>query len=335
VGYQSPKTTPVGSWRQAILLGRNSRTYKFALGAALLEVAQGGERRVSLEDLARPYAVQLARHATRNPQAPTASVSGPEDFLAVLKRDGAQTLDLEEPTDDLLAAAVHSMPAMVMQKFHNLAGRTTVDHEFYAIRGSGSRRFVELGEPLFGILERRRILGEELEARWEIVEACFDDQIGPGLVQEGVVLSDDGEQLLGRRRRVAVTRARDALSGFQGGRCFYCQEPFSALSSQLHVDHVFPVALMAVGGQSMPDLNGLWNLVLACAPCNLRKSSRLPTVDEIARLIDRNEVVMQSPFPLRKTLDLAFRSVSRGGATTRSGRRAFITAVDRLARQEL
>ncbi|MCZ0974410.1 hypothetical protein O1L55_30410 [Streptomyces albulus] len=56
--------SPRASWRMAVLMGRNSRTYKFALGHALLQLAGQGRAEVSLADLAVPYALSLAERAT-------------------------------------------------------------------------------------------------------------------------------------------------------------------------------------------------------------------------------------------------------------------------------
>jgi hypothetical protein len=45
--------------RSIILFGRNSASYKFALGKSLLEVANQDKTFVSLEELAEPYARHL------------------------------------------------------------------------------------------------------------------------------------------------------------------------------------------------------------------------------------------------------------------------------------
>lgn len=51
----------------------------------------------------------------------------------------------------------------------------------------------------------------------------------------------------------------------QRGRCFYCH---SKLGDKYHVEHVTPLSL---GGTNGPE-----NLVIACADCNLKKSSKHP-----------------------------------------------------------
>lgn len=60
-----------------------------------------------------------------------------------------------------------------------------------------------------------------------------------------------------------------ALGAKQSGKCFWCQSPME----KYHIDHVIPLSR---GGTNYPE-----NIVLACAPCNLAKHSKMP--DEWAR----------------------------------------------------
>ncbi|NKY31036.1 hypothetical protein HGB38_33240 [Nocardia gamkensis] len=50
----------------------------------------------------------------------------------------------------------------------------------------------------------------------------------------------------------------------------------------MHIDHVFPFAWMNTGSWRGPNLNHVWNFILACAPCNLAKNARQPTSAEMA-----------------------------------------------------
>ncbi len=73
----------------------------------------------------------------------------------------------------------------------------------------------------------------------------------------------------------AVTREDARLMDIlQGGRCFYCGEPVGAKAT---FDHVIPAAY---GGINTPG-----NVVLAHRRCNRMKGDRLPTPEEIARLM--------------------------------------------------
>ena len=106
------------------------------------------------------------------------------------------------------------------------------------------------------------------------------------------------------RRRKSITGAREALSGYQKGHCFYCFCSFSLLGPEPpDVDHFFPHSLKVtnIGG----NIDGLWNLVLACPGCNRGvdgKSNRVPVLTLLERLSKRNEFLISSQHPLRETL---------------------------------
>ncbi len=258
--FYRAEPTAVTSWRMAVLMGANSRTYKFALGYALLDLARRGQQDISLADLATPYAMQLVHRAQLYPQGPTSSVSGSADFLTILVEESDASRRHGIPTDRLLDAAVASIPQMVMRKFHNLRGFGEVPHRFYDVHGRGSGRRVIVTPELLHVAKNEAVLGLELDARWSIVEACFQAEVGRHLVSSGVTVSPDGRQLLAPVRRVAVAGAREALMGFQHGRSFYCQEAVTVDSGSVHVDHVYPFSLMTTGSWCGPDLNGVWNL---------------------------------------------------------------------------
>ncbi|NGO75236.1 HNH endonuclease [Streptomyces sp. YC504] len=305
------------SWRLAILMGANSRTYKFALGDALLEHARHGHTEIPLSELAVPYAMSLVKHAATAPQAPEGTSIGTTDFLALAAAEREETRKLGRPTDLLLEAAVKSMPAMVMQKFHNLRGGREVPHRFYEMAGSPRQRIVRLTPELLQVAQSEQAAGlrAELGARWSIVESSFAAGIGRALIEEGVAVDWSTLQLTDKRRRRPVTGVADALIGFQYGRCLICDDVLD-LADAVAVDHVFPYALMqryaSVGGWSGPDLDVLWNLAPAHEACNSAKSDRLPRPNELERLARRNEAIMGSPHPLRKTLSIALRQTNSG-----------------------
>jgi hypothetical protein len=73
--------------------------------------------------------------------------------------------------------------------------------------------------------------------------------------------------------------SRSSLSSFQKVlrsvddlECFYCERPDIAF----HIDHVLPWTFILA--------DPLWDLVLACAPCNVAKSDRLPVASFIEKL---------------------------------------------------
>jgi 5-methylcytosine-specific restriction endonuclease McrA len=303
--FYRAEPTPRTSWRMAVLMGANSRTYKFALAEALLTLADEGRDTATLGELAVPYSLAMARHARMSPQGPLGSRRSDLDFLAVLDQESEQTLAMNAPTEALVIAAVASIPGMVATKFHNVFGGE-VQHRFYDIRGTGPSASVVLTRDVQQVAmgENRARLDDELVARWSLVETCFDPEVGTSLRGHGLLLSPDSDFLLDRIRRAPVAHARSALSGFQHGRCFYCHELLDDHVDVPHVDHVYPYSLMTKGSWQGPELNGVWNLVVACSACNLAKSDRWPTPSQVEQLIERNVAVIQSPHPLKKTIQV-------------------------------
>ena len=303
--YYTVDPTAQSSWRLAVLMGANTRTYKFALAHALLTMARSGREEVTLAELAVPYAISLGEHAAHYPQAPGIENLGEADYLRVLAEE-TDSVESGQPSERLIEATTSSMPSMVMAKFHNLRGSGGVPHRFYEVVGRGSAKKVRLTTELHAVVqgEQASTLSRELDARWALVESAFDAEIGRSLVGHGIVVSEDGEIVMDRVRRSQVARSRDALIGFQHGRCLYCQTPLTDLATQAHVDHAFPFSLMRRMAWGGPDLNGIWNLAVSCAQCNLRKSDRLPSEAEIRLLAERNEYIIGSPHPLRRTIQL-------------------------------
>ena len=299
-----------------MLMGVNTRTYKFALGEALLAAARQGRTELPLADLAAAYSMSLLRHADHAPQASLNTAIGERDYLQVAKEEASASLAAGEPTERLLNAAMGSMPAMVMQKFHNLRGGTAVPDRFYEVTGSPRERMVVLTPALRKVVESSQVrsLSVELAARWAIVESSFDTGIGRSLVNEGVTVDLDTWSVLDKHRRRRVTGVADAVIGFQHGRCLICNADLLPTEA-VAVDHVFPWSMMRMGGVGTwlgPDLDAVWNLAPAHARCNGGKSNRPPTREELQRLALRNAAIMASPYPLRTTLALTLAAYRAG-----------------------
>ena len=107
-------------------------------------------------------------------------------------------------------------------------------------------------------------------------------------------------------RRTTVTSCRDALNGYQKGKCFYCCAAIQldgAAELRPDVDHFFPHVLKQLDFGTIVD--GVWNLVLACKQCNRGvggKFQSVPSVRLLERLSTRNDWFISSHHPLRETL---------------------------------
>ena len=67
--------TTENRWRALILLGRNTASYKFALGKALLDLKATPGDLLRLDELALPFALNLCEHLKTAPKqgAPTST----------------------------------------------------------------------------------------------------------------------------------------------------------------------------------------------------------------------------------------------------------------------
>jgi hypothetical protein len=117
-------------------------------------------------------------------------------------------------------------------------------------------------------------------------------------------------------RRKGLAPCRDALNGYQKGKCFYCFRDVSVVPGDCdlgEVDHFFPHRLK--GFRVADPVDGVWNLVLAYQTCNRGAEGKLGVLPElfyVERLFQRNEFLIASHHPLRETL------MARTGATLQS-----------------
>lgn len=118
----------------------------------------------------------------------------------------------------------------------------------------------------------------------------------------------DTLKITDKRRRRSVTGIIEATVGVRHGRCLICGDALTP-SDATAVDHVFPYSLMrrfaGVGAWHGPGLDALWNLAPRRAR-HLQWSQKRP---ELAGLAARNEAIMNSPHPLRRTLQFSLKSV--------------------------
>ena len=147
-------------------------------------------------------------------------------------------------------------------------------------------------------------LPQEAEARWNLVETAWELNMAANLLN--IEYDLEGGQLYVPRRdtsRVDETSCRDALNGYQKGKCFYCFLDISIESGDdrlAHVDHFLPHILKE--HREIKNLDGVWNLVLACQACNMMKLARPPQAKYLDRLNTRNNYLISSHHPLRETL---------------------------------
>lgn len=289
-------------WRGIILLGRNVASYKFALAKTLLELKPQSGELVKLSDLAPVFAHQITEHLKLADKQGTSQSS---KFLDACRDYNSESISHDKLTD----LTVRYGFVNVIDAFHTV-GQGEVKKRFYVDERSENDG-IRITEEFSELIDRGQSLNLpiETEARWRLVETAW----GLGLSANAITIDYDleTEKLFAKDfklRRKSVTGVRDALSGYQKGRCFYCFGRIQiAPSSPLlpDVDHFFPHKLKQIDFGA--NLDGVWNLVLACQSCNRGaggKFENLPKLRLVARLHKRNNFLISSHHPLRETLML-------------------------------
>lgn len=283
-------------WRSIILFGKNVACYKFALGKALLDLAPTGKSIITSEELAEPYSRYVTEHLHLC-EAQSQTTQTPYPFLEACRQFNQGEITKEQ----LIQITAEEGFKVVFSKFHNLNSGEIPVHFYHK-----QRRRITLTDDLFRLVETEQFqnLIQEVEARWRLVETAWKLKISKHLIQ----VNYDYEQEMfftgDRLNRVAVTSCRDALNGYQKGKCFYCFNPISiepGSKDLTDVDHFFPHFL----GQYIKPIDSVWNLVLACQRCNRGekgKFERLPHLRYLERLHKRNEFFINSNLPLKDTL---------------------------------
>jgi hypothetical protein len=240
-------------WRAVILFGRNTASYKFALGTALLELAHGRATFVTLNDLAPLYLRKLGEHLKNGARQGNFTSSG---FLDAI----AGYLDGQATYEQLLEQTVRLGFANVIDAFH-VVNQSELPVRFF-IDERKARNGITITDELFRLGEGFQFnnLPAELEARWRLVETAWTLRVAPRLL---VVHHDEanGELFIPTRAaRVSVTSGRDALSGYQKGRCFFCYADISLKSATdlaADVDHFFPHILKHFHPPLRANLDGI------------------------------------------------------------------------------
>jgi hypothetical protein len=282
-------------WRALILFGRNVASYKFALGKALLELRAAPGDLVKLDDLAVPFARNICEHLLKAPKQATSQSSR---FLEACRKRNSGEIDEQELRNTTVSLGFNN----VIEAFHRLGPRE-IDKKFF-IDERATNKGIRLTDELrkLGEIIHPNNLTFETEARWRLVETAWE----LGLNRSLISFDQNSEDFCIERldRRVAVTSARSALNGYQKGHCFYCFAPISTDSGQggADVDHFFPWSLQV---HLIGNINGIWNLVLACKECNRGERGKfdfVPSRSLVERLHRRNEFFIGSHHPLRETL---------------------------------
>lgn len=309
-------------WRSVILFGKNTSSYKFALSKSLLDFATMNNSRVSLEDLAEKYSFYMCEHTKNTIKQTTCRTSG---FIDACDKFNKTEITKEE----LINITIKQGLNYVFDAFH-IVNDKKIPLKFFEKEFSRNSKKLILTDELFKLkeIEYFENLRNETEARWNLVETAWDLGINQNILSIKYDENDNSLFIDKYLKRKNITSARSALNGYQKGKCFYCFRDINILegiSNFCDVDHFFPHSLK----QQIPyaNIDGVWNLVLACPYCNRGTSgkfAKVPSIKYLTRLYKRNEFLISSHHPLRETLMLQM-------GKTEDERKEFIKKVDKIA----
>ncbi|MBI9047648.1 MAG: hypothetical protein JEZ06_24395 [Anaerolineaceae bacterium] len=314
-------------WRSIILFGRNVASYKFALALSLIDLAKMGKNRIALPELADPFSKHIVSHLETGRKQ---GVFQSSKFLTACEDYISGSLN----HDDLIENTSKLGFVNVIDAFH-IVNRGEIPVRFFVDERKESNS-IRITDNLFKLMEsfQSNNLPFEGEARWKLVETAWSLKISPNLL---VVKFDSVNQdlyLEDKAFRQNVTSSRDALNGYQKGRCFYCFREISlddVKGFPIEVDHFFPNVLKKVINSERINIDGVWNLVLSCVDCNRGgdgKFARIPGAKFRERLHTRNNFLINSHHPLRETL------INQTGKTEKD-RSDFLKYLDSIAIKHL
>ena len=309
-------------WRALILFGRNTSSYKFALSKSLLNIAPTGKSIITLEDLAIPFAAYLCEHIK---EAPRQGTNATNSLFKACNEFNAGLISREELVNQTLKNGFK----YVFDAFHNVNGEP-IPVQFFEKDFNGKSKKLILTDDIFKLADGDSFpnLIRETEARWRLVEKAWEMGLSNKLLTVDYNSADNMLYEFNNVKRRTITSARDALNGYQKGKCFYCFDDISVSPSDPNlcdIDHFFPHTLQSL----LPNVNldGVWNLVLTCKKCNRGvdgKYARVPAIKYLERLYKRNEYLITSHHPLRETL------IAQTGATPEQ-RHRFLAEIDAIA----
>lgn len=313
VNFRENDPSLESQWRSVILFGKNSASYKFAFGKALLELASKEVNSISLKELSPIFVSHILEHLKKNDRQGNAQSS---TFLNACRKYNHEEIDY----DHLLHITEKHGFTNVVDAFQNVNGGA-IPNPFYGKDYHGTRKNIVITDDLLKLTESFQFanFNEEVEARWNLVETAWNLDLSPHLLE--VKIDDDLQTLFLESRlmkRKNITSARASLNGYQKGKCFYSFQDISINPGDEHlcaVDHFFPHVHKIRMSESGANVNGVWNLVLSDQLVNLSKGAKIPELKYLERLYKRNEFYIASRHPLGETI------INQTGATLAERRR--------------
>jgi len=278
--------TPEDFWRGIVDYGENQTTYKMALGSLLMNYANEGSEKITLDELSEDF---FQMYSNRIKQTGKSQYKKHDDSSVVEKQ--IQNVLNGTTTKTKALNKIKSGPLLdqVLPYFLNVFGFKPIPVNFYSV--SDDKRILHIHDPLLKLFtdNQNSHYLQKINSRWNLLEHSFEKIAAA----ERIFVDTLQEQMFVIRKdvRTNLTPFKPALSSYQQDRCFYCGVE---LFEPAHVDHVIPFKAL--------QHNEIWNLVVAHANCNHKKLAQLPGPHFIENLINRNEFVIKSHLPLHREI---------------------------------
>ena len=283
-------------WRAIILLGKNTASYKFAWAKTLLDTKLNNSL-VKVEDIALNYALSICDHLKKNNKQHT-GISN--TFLEDCRKYNKRQINDEQ----LHESSIKNGFNYVIDAFHNVAGNKVP--LFY--ESMKKEKAIKVTDNFYKLLENndKNNFSLEVNSRWRLWETAISLDIYPKLIEISFDVNDELLFTINKRnKRIDVTSSREALNGYQKGKCFYCFNDIKIernFENSCDVDHFFPDILKKF---KLYNVDQVWNLVLSCKNCNrgtAGKFEKIPILKYLYLLNKRNNWYIESHHPLRETI---------------------------------
>ena len=290
-------------WRALILFGRNTATYKFAFAKSLLELVDKETTSISLYELAVPFSRNITTHLKQSDRQGKSNSSTFLNYCRDYNNGIINQSQLVKHTERLGFINV-------VDAFQHLNGGQ-IPNPFYEKDYANGKKRIVITDDLLRLKESFHFQNFEFEteARWKLVETAWNLKVNPNVLE---VIYDESSSLFYLEsddfmRRIDITSVRDALNGYQKGKCFYSFLDISIKEGSpdmCHVDHFLPHVNKQIHAKHGANINGVWNLVLAHSSMNgmKEKGAKIPDVKYLQRLYNRNEFYINSKHPLAETI---------------------------------
>lgn len=204
---------------------------------------------------------------------------GRETALERILKDSLQRQEIiadvsfEALTDDLKVSICHKVK---MKCKENVVGALFRDSDDTLYSFSKKSEYIQLNPLVYAFMTKHKKILEKMNYfEW----AKYLEKVNEESSTKNLLNNLDS---ITSRNDLSIYR-KILFEEFEEHECFYCGKELK--SGEIHVDHFIPWSFIK-------DDN-LWNMVLSCPQCNLKKSDRLTPGIYVENLIQRNEMIIR------------------------------------------